>query len=222
MRSEKTIKLLSEKIHNISPDNDNENIIALYQAMNQCLKVNSAQEAMQLLKDSSRVYQDLLRACKQEKWDIQILVREWIDIPVQSEFRAFVYNKKIRAISQYYDVCFFPELIQDKENIIKRIQYYFETIKDKIPMEHCILDLLVLKDRIKIVELNPYGSCTGSAMFSWKTEAKLLREGLPDGSFEFRITTAPSLEATKELKSGDFHELLQSARDPKNHGCDIM
>jgi len=104
--------------------------------MNQCLKVNSAQEAMQLLKDSSRVYQDLLRACKQEKWDIQILVREWIDIPVQSEFRAFVYNKKIRAISQYYDVCFFPELIQDKENIIKRIQYYFETIKDKIPMEH--------------------------------------------------------------------------------------
>lgn len=49
------------------------------------------------------------------------------------EFRGFVNNKSLNAVSQYISFAYSQELFDRKEEISKLLLDFFETIKDKIP-----------------------------------------------------------------------------------------
>jgi hypothetical protein len=56
---------------------------------------------------------------------IQIIIREWKDISISNEFRGFVYNSKLTALSQYFDICYFKSIEKNKEEIVQNIQKKF-------------------------------------------------------------------------------------------------
>ena len=167
---------------------ENSRLIAIVKSSILGLKVISGKEAMELLLDSQRVYDDLITALqfsKKKGFTQKIFIREWIDIPIDMEFRGFVHKKNLNAISQYYHYLLFPNLPKQIPIIEKRIKEFYDSIKNKITLDSFIIDVAVLKDRVILIELNPFFLGTDPCLFSWKTDRKIFE----DGPFEFRIRT---------------------------------
>ena len=169
-------------------EDENARLIALVKASIQGLKIQTGKEAIELLTDSERVYDDLLTALEHlvkypKEFTQKIIIREWIDIPIDMEFRGFVHDKALNALSQYYHYCFFPKLVQELPIIERRIKDFYESIKDSVSLNSFIIDFAVLEDEILIIELNPLFLGTDPCLFSWKTDKKIFEEG----PYEFRI-----------------------------------
>lgn len=161
-------------------DDANERHVALLRASLQGMKAHTGAEALSLLTTSERVHTDLAEMLeekgKQEVYNV--VLREWVDIPVEKEFRAFVHNKKMTALCQYYHVCFFPGLQKEFKELTERIQGFFDReIKDLLPLSSYIIDFGVLADRIMVIELNPFSIATNPVLFSWKQDRVLLENG---------------------------------------------
>jgi len=63
-----------------------------------------------------------------ENFDMKLIIREWCQIAFEWEFRAFVFDGKLTAVTQYYSIVYVPELKEMEEQISKRIQDYWEGI----------------------------------------------------------------------------------------------
>jgi len=151
------------------------------------MTVDSGKSALDLLIKSERVFTDLQRwlefsddlepvpssafcptkstltNCHQQQNHI-VLRTFQKDLQASMEFRGFVRNKRLNALSQYYDVCYYPEVVENKEEIQERVCTFFEEIKDRIPVEDYIIDFFVGEERIMIIEINPWATTTGGAL----------------------------------------------------------
>jgi hypothetical protein len=133
------------------------------------------QEALEMLVNSNRTYQDLSRVLKfPDEFQVYIILRQWHFIHPSHEFRAFIYDLKLNAVSQvipiallsvlkvimykqYIDCCFFPELVEKKDKLAMELKKYFESIKEKLPMKNSVLDLALLDTgEWKLIEINPF------------------------------------------------------------------
>jgi hypothetical protein len=88
-----------------TPEADAEDMILFTDACGKCLRVTSGAQALHLLLHSQRAYDDLSRAelvMGKEKFSMSVIVRGWVDISPEWEFRAFVYNGVMTACTQYY------------------------------------------------------------------------------------------------------------------------
>jgi len=168
---------------------DNFKIISLFQAHLSMLRVTSGKQALDLLIKSARIYDDIkleledLKERDDHQFKIQVIVRQFIPVLIKYEFRGFVYTKKLVALSQYFDVCYFPELTLHKDLILKNIFDLFEVVRDRIALQNYIIDFCLIDFKPYIIELNPYLPTTDSCLFSWSRDAKILQ----DGPFEFRF-----------------------------------
>jgi len=79
----------------------NQQLHALYRASTVALKVSSGEEGVQLLVESPRIQCDLEEVVKEKKSDFNVVVRAWGDFDVDLEFRAFIFNRKLAAVTQY-------------------------------------------------------------------------------------------------------------------------
>lgn len=189
----KTEKIFQEELKKGKGD-ENSRLLAIVKSSILGLKVVSGKEAMELLLSGKRVYEDIISALefsKTVKFEQKIFIREWIDIPIEMEFRGFVYKKNLNAISQYYHYCYFSNLSKHIPTIKKRIKDFYNSIKDQISFDSFIIDFAVLKDRVILIELNPFFLGTDPCLFSWKTDRNIFEKGL----FEFRIRTEPVTKA---------------------------
>ena len=184
---DKRIQRYKEEINNVEHD-DNKKTLVLLKSYLHGLRVTSGAEALEILCDSERVYDDLRDAIdNSDPFSMNIGIREWVDIPFDMEFRGFVKGKQLTALTQYYHYIYFKDLPQQKEIITKAILKFFDEIKDIIQLSDYIVDFVVLQERILVLELNPFVPGTEAGLFSWKTEKNILE----CGPFEFRIRTEP-------------------------------
>jgi hypothetical protein len=170
---------------------------AFVRASCKLLRISSFEQVMQLLIQSERVFEDItqeLSIKRPDEFNISLVLREWKDIDFDLEFRGFVHNNKLTALSQYNQICFIEDIHRNKDLIEKRILQLFDIIQPKLQsLNSYVLDftadrkLLSFDDKVQecvtIVEVNPYEISTGSCLFDWKTERNLLE----NGPFEFRI-----------------------------------
>jgi hypothetical protein len=108
---------------------------------------------------------------------MQIVVRKWIPILPEYEFRGFVYNKKLNGLTQYYKACYVPELTKRKKEIGKLILDFFESFKDRVKIDHFVVDFVVDGQKVYLIELNTFGPTASPGLFDWKVDEKLLKEG---------------------------------------------
>eukprot|EP01084_Bolivina_argentea_P172090 298109_1 len=173
----------------------NDKKIALNHTMINLLKCNTSNDMLLLCLYSERVYKDLKLAFDSKIWKQNIIIREWYEnINVMYEFRGFVYNNKLNAISQYQksEKCQF--LIENKNKIQMLIINFWETeCKDLLCniYDDYIIDFLLIKSisndisnwNVKVIELNPYSDDTGALLFSWQFDRYVLQKG----PFEMRL-----------------------------------
>ena len=118
----------------------------------------------------------------------QIVLRAWEpQLCLEYEFRAFVHGNKLNAISQYDHYAIYPNLPPEKPNFERMIRSQWERVHPLVGETSYIIDFAYLpdSDRMIVVELSPFRTCTGAACFSWLTERSLLE----NGPFEFRLNT---------------------------------
>lgn len=175
---------------------ENSQIICLLKAAFRAMRLRSASQVMEMTMRSERIYQDMLLALEfKDTFHENFVVRLFVDIDVDMEFRGFVFNGSLVALSQYnYLICSHP-LIDKKEELQEKIQEFYEnTLKPKLESSNFVKDFIIdfavgsQDEKLWVIEINPFLVTTDAALFSWEHERHLLegKEG-----FQFRITTRP-------------------------------
>eukprot|EP01129_Flabellula_baltica_P010931 TRINITY_DN4690_c0_g3_i1.p1 TRINITY_DN4690_c0_g3~~TRINITY_DN4690_c0_g3_i1.p1 ORF type:complete len:354 (+),score=66.02 TRINITY_DN4690_c0_g3_i1:103-1164(+) len=162
----------------------NAKLLALYRSGLKGLRVFSGREALELILSSFRIYEDLLREDESEHSKIsefKMFVREWIEFPMEMEFRAFVYNGQLNAISQCYDEWWFEGLDRVFDGACLKVRTFFEEeIREKLPIDSYIIDFAIIEEQVKVIELNPFQLyASGPGLFNWEDEndVKIMTEG---------------------------------------------
>jgi len=161
--------------------------------------VKSGKEAIEVLSHSHRIWQDLVayREVRGSKSEMSLILRPWTNIPAWGEFRGFVYNRQLVAISSYNRAVHFPHVVEKKDLIEKKIKEYFSIIEPKVipELKNFICDFAFLDENLEkmvIVELNQYrdyeGNATNAELFDWVKDDKILTGQAP---FEFRVLAKP-------------------------------
>lgn len=130
-----------------------------------------------------------------------IYFMKWLEIDTDKEFRIFVFENKISAISvqNLYKVNKWLNDLNDEEIknvIIKIIDYFEKNIKDKLKyLTSYVMDLALINYDSKSKEFNPYFIepntfgryySSGSALFQWKIDEDIL---LGKKELEFRYVS---------------------------------
>ena len=107
-----------------------------------------------------------------------LVFREWIDFKSEEEFRCFIYQRKLVAISQYDYIADLPVDMQQPYLIIKTIGNFVNQVIGLIPFENTILDVAVrFSDlRVYFIEFNSFGinSDTDAGLYDWVHDDHIL------------------------------------------------
>lgn len=115
--------------------NENTQITCLLRAGFLALRVKSAAEVLDMFLRSLRIYQDLYLAVikQKEKYNEHFVIRKFLDIDVDMEFRGFVFDNELVALSQYNYLICSQRLVDRKVEFGQLVKkYYDESIKPKL------------------------------------------------------------------------------------------
>lgn len=99
---------------------------------------------------------------------------------LDNEFRVFVSNGTITAISQYDHYSVYPHLHPLRSKLELKIREAWAEAHERMKEKSYVIDLAYLPsmDKMIVIELSPFLPCTGAALFSWKVDGHLLRNGI--------------------------------------------
>lgn len=140
------------------------------------MKCTTAADVFLLLKSSNFVMHDLTQpfdSCEDfevndsPKVDYDLVLRRWQNLHPGGEFRCYVFQKKLKAISQR-NLDFYPHILREKSDIVRDIDDFFNrAIKEKFPSYDYVFDVYrQSKDKVFLIDFNPYGLTTDNALFS--------------------------------------------------------
>ena len=172
----------------------------------QILKIKNGKEALNLLLTSQRTHQDITDWINFGGKE-QIVLREWNnELTCDYEFRAFVYNNKITAITQYDHYGVFPYLFEEKEKIETLIHNFWKKeVKNKIKISYYIVDFGYINGKIILIEFSPFFPSTGGGLFDWNYDINELENG--NGKLRIREQNYPNLEILLD----DWEEQMKNA-----------
>ncbi|CAF1139178.1 unnamed protein product [Adineta steineri] len=120
---------------------------------------------------------------QRRKKSTYIILKPWNPlINTHNEFRLFIWESKVTAATQqhwYTQLDHSQEYIDSVINVISDYRH-----SPKLPV-NCVIDAVILEDaKMIIIELNPW-ICSGSGLFEWEMDYKVLY-GL-EGDVELRL-----------------------------------
>ena len=190
---------------------ENSAIAALLEVAIEMLKVSSAHDVIHNFIHSERVYNDFSIALQHpDRFQNHFVVRKWVSIDPDMEFRGFYANGKLNALCQYNHLAFYPRLVLLKDTLATLIQSFFALeVEPKLrsTFKEYVVDFAVVGpnlDKVYVIELNPFLYTTDGALFSWSNERAILEHG----PFEFRILSAP-IPGGKAMLAQDWRTLLE-------------
>lgn len=142
--------------------------------------VYSAKSAWQVLVASQKV-RDAAAAGNME----HICIRPFRKMNRTREFRLFIYEGKLSAMSQYYLIRHFRRLEGVKQKYWEKAEKFVEDIIWKLPVKTLVIDIYFTADNeILIIDLNPWGSPTEPLMLDtwdrdWSVPAGIILMPVP-------------------------------------------
>lgn len=115
-----------------------------------------------------------------------LALRKWYPgIRPESEFRCFVRERKLVAVSQRDASAYYPSLPGWSSEVQPKIEAFFEeVIEPQFALNNYTFDVYVRADgRVKLIDFNPWGGYTLPLLFSWE---ELEEEGRGQ-ELEFRV-----------------------------------
>ena len=201
--------------------------------------VSSGLDALHLLLDSERVYEDLEYALRGPPenwsrdgmslgggatlaWNMKLCARAWDPrLRPESEFRGIVWGNKLTCLCQYFHPLYFPELVGKRVQIEADVKTIFKKTKLTDAVHrlggHCIVDFAWLgPGEVIVVELNPFdGVCLGTfpastGLFLWDSPSdQAIMKG--EAPFEFRLRENPLTDAALKAQCNpSWREIIYS------------
>lgn len=171
---------------------------------NNVLRCTDASDVYLVLNASSHIAHDLHLAYDDTGSDVEpstfeLVLRQYIPFNTALEFRVFVRQRKIIAVSQrdpnYYQ--FLPDL---QPELRLQIDGFFADVfaPSEFPTDACILDVYIPRslDRVWLVDINPFSRTSDPLCFTWN---ELLGFD-PSRAYEFRLVlqSGPGRRAAKD------------------------
>ncbi|GKV32068.1 hypothetical protein SLEP1_g40699 [Rubroshorea leprosula] len=158
------------------------------------LRCTSFSEIALLLRSSDSLVNDLCHAydsCSDKTLSrppsFFLALRKWYpSLLPEMEFRCFVKDQLLIAISQREVTTFYPVLLEKKNDLKTLIEQFFaDNVKLKFESENYTLDVYVTRDgRVKILDFNPWRAFTLPLLFSWEELEHNLQD---EDHLDFRI-----------------------------------
>lgn len=120
------------------PSQQNSRIMALLTSAFLSLRMTCASDVLSIFIISERIYQDMLLAKEAQNpsdglFKENIILRPFIPIDVDMEFRGFVFQQQLTCLSQYNYLIYSQRLCQEKDIILEKITSFFnQTVKTKL------------------------------------------------------------------------------------------
>ncbi|XP_064488673.1 translation initiation factor eIF2 assembly protein-like [Ornithodoros turicata] len=153
---------------------------ATWIAINNSPSCSSFEDICLLLKSSDFVGHDLTQPfvyCSDWQEDMKLenffkhvlVLRKWEEIDPSTEFRCFVKNDVLIAITQRDHTSYYYHIEEQRNAIVQDIVSFFEEhIVHKFPDENYVFDVhRIRKDVVVLLDFNPFGSQTDSLLFDW-------------------------------------------------------
>lgn len=167
--------------------------------------VYNGKEAVECLIQSYRIHDELNDSLQVPEYyaNTEIIIRPWLPIRPGFEFRIFVSNKIVTAISQYESI-YYPEVWSERNIIIPKIFTFVSNniipkLESRLPSFVVDVVLLCDNDNIFVCELNPFASSTSSCLFLRPEDKNLLLIG----PSEARVVPPPSFKNVGEYDNGE-------------------
>uniref|UniRef100_A0A9J7XQB0 Translation initiation factor eIF2 assembly protein n=1 Tax=Cyprinus carpio carpio TaxID=630221 RepID=A0A9J7XQB0_CYPCA len=146
-------------------------------ALNSSLQCQSLCDIFLLFKSSDFITHDLTQPflhCSDDSPDptinYELVLRKWSELIPGAEFRCFVKENKIIAISQRDYTQHYQHIAKQEDSISSAILEFFrDHIQYQFPDEDFVLD--VYRDssgRVWLIDFNPFGEVTDSFLFTWE------------------------------------------------------
>lgn len=191
------------------------------------LKVTSGADVLSLMLSSERVYSDMLDWAWYGEPE-QICLRAWEpELTLENEFRAYICDGKLCAISQYDHYCHYPGLATMRGEIERQIRALWAEMHPHVGVASYGIDFgwLPHSQRLVMVELSPFLRCTGAHCFRWSNakdvdvlegrapfEFRLVREN-PPGFGSMLDRWLERWDVTKDGEQPPFWQLWQTAKE---------
>lgn len=136
-------------------------------------KCTNVSDVFVLLKSSESIRKDLTYTFKSNRCLTKhcVVMKKWLNIPAGSEYRCFIKDKSLIAISQREVGQFFLHINCNKFIIMRKVINFFqEKIKNTFPATHYVVDLVMMNwDTIFIVDFQPLTEETADlSLFKWE------------------------------------------------------
>ncbi|GJN37693.1 hypothetical protein PR202_gb26674 [Eleusine coracana subsp. coracana] len=134
---------------------------------------------------------DVQQGSNSENWvddgfQYYLALRKWYPgLRPESEFRCFVREKRLVAVSQRDASAYYPSLPGWSAEVQPKVEAFFEeVIQPQFVSDNYTFDVYVRADgRVKLIDFNPWGGYTLPLLFTWEELEK--KEG--DQELEFRV-----------------------------------
>ncbi|KAJ0056977.1 hypothetical protein NL108_000796, partial [Boleophthalmus pectinirostris] len=148
-------------------------------ALNSSLQCSSLSDIFLLFKSSDFITHDLTQPflqCSDEDSpnpviSYELVLRKWSELIPGGEFRCFVKENKLIAISQRDYTQFYHHILKQEDLITHAIEDFFrKNIQYNFLDEDliiCMNNICYLQGRVWLIDFNPFGEVTDSLLFTW-------------------------------------------------------
>lgn len=145
------------------------------------LKCETVGDVYLLLKSSDFVAFDLSKATTEvidpssrSEVTHQLVLRKWSNLYPSQEFRVFVWQGEVKAISQRQATQYYPHVLERVDHYQELIHRFWDEHMERSPCDDLVMDLYIDKnDRVWLIDFNVWGSRTDALLFSWSELANL-------------------------------------------------
>ncbi|KAF7343857.1 cell division cycle protein 123-like protein [Mycena sanguinolenta] len=195
---------------------EQEKLRILCESEGAALRFKDAASVIRALVLSERVWQDMTLALRHpDTWKQNVILRKWEPVPIDMEFRTFVANGRMTALSQYAYQLYSSRLNNTAQlrlaiTAIQNLYHDLWPILSNAKFSNCVLDFGVVPPterdgswRAILIEINPFEETTDGALFSWTRERAIIEGKAEDVDYPVvRITEAKRTGALAMIPKG--------------------
>lgn len=148
------------------------------------MKCTSTSDIFLLLKSSDYINHDMYHAFDEAvdydaqnppSFNLELVLRKWVDINPSMEFRCFVRDRKLIAITQR-DLNYYSFLDDLKDELSEKIGVFFDDVlMTKFDSNSFVFDVYIPRpfNRVMLIDINPFQKSTEPLLFSWNEIATM-------------------------------------------------
>ncbi|KAL3758532.1 hypothetical protein ACHAWU_008286 [Discostella pseudostelligera] len=171
--------------------------------------------------DSNDNVEEQHKQFRREEFEHELILRKWCNLHPSMEFRCFIYEHELVAISQRHPSKYYSHLQTPSDDSIHpsitTLHVFFHTyVRCKFArgaIHRYVLDVYIdSQERVWIVDFNVWGTRTDGLLFDWK-ELTMLGNQIRDTNNSSSVPMPEMRVVTKDMKSMTY-DPLSSYRGP--------